>query len=128
MIYNDDGHDDKHIKPALMVILSRDLLREDPVLFLIHQRLQLIRVFDLDPRKPPSLLRVVIDRLRLLRQNLVRLYDMPGHRRHDVRRRLDGLDSADRLASKHLRLGFRKLGIHDVAEGASGVFGYTDCC
>ena len=93
------------------------LLSKLTIPLLIHQRLHLPRIAQLNPRQPPLRLRARIDNPRLLLERIIRLHNLARDGRHDVGGGFDGLDGADGVALADFEVEGGELDEDDVAEG-----------
>ena len=101
-------------------------LKSRKVGLLVHERLDLGSIADLDLGNPSILLGAGVDGLSVVLQNGVALDDLAGDGGENIGSRLDGLDSTDRLTSGDLEVRLGELNEDDVTEGVGGVLGNTD--
>lgn len=100
------------------------------VLFIIglrvQQSVQLCGVADLNLGDPGIALGALIDSLSLIVKEGVALHDRSGHRRQNVRGRLDRFHSSDRLTSSDFQARLGELDEDDIAKRLSSVRGNSN--
>lgn len=112
----------QYIHPGAKVLLVNGLI----VGGLIHQRIQLSRVRDLNLCNPALALRASIDGLGLIIEDNVTADDLARDGGEHVRSGLDRLNGPDGLASGNLKVGLGEFNIDNLAQGVGGVVGDTD--
>lgn len=115
-----------HWELPISMILVR-LLSELLVLLRSLQLLQLLRIRELDLRKPALSFGRLVDRRRLILQRTVRFNNGSAHGSHNIGCGFYGFDSADGVTFGHFEVGGGKLDEDDIAEGVGGVVGNTNC-